>query len=297
VTTPIEIFRAALTLDPDVEAARPEDYGKVFDHVRNAMSVPELAMLWRALQHVGVRDDTPETWPVRAAFDALWFEDAERSYTMILEVLRTEPDRRVLRALAERPFVELLDRHWDWAAPRVAAEAPRNAGLRWLLGSFAAGCGEMDDTDAVALSLLRLADTKGWNGFLDAQVAAEPDIDLDALSPGELARIWLDAEDQPLRGGSEVWYRIQDLGMDLPDLDPGKAIDLIVAMVRQEENENLLALTAGALLDRVLSENSVGRLVAAAARDARFAAWLGRQSLPHHPATLVAKLRVAGAQG
>ncbi len=77
----------------------------------DAMSIDQLAEIWRALQHVGLRDQTEGTWDSTLYFDALPHNEPERALDLVLAVLRTEQDQLVLMQLGDKFTTSLIHAH------------------------------------------------------------------------------------------------------------------------------------------------------------------------------------------
>ena len=101
----------------DVEAAanRPIPGDGASDAARrrfDAMTVDELATQFRWLQYLTLRDQTDEVWDAILYFDRLPHEQPERTFEVILAVLRSYADKPVKMALNERFFSALTPGGW-----------------------------------------------------------------------------------------------------------------------------------------------------------------------------------------
>jgi hypothetical protein len=60
----------------------------------DAMPIAELASMWGALQRPGRRDQTGAAWSAILYFNRLQHKQPDRALDLVLEVLRSEPDKR-----------------------------------------------------------------------------------------------------------------------------------------------------------------------------------------------------------
>ena len=72
------------------ERATPEETEAFFD----AMPIAELASMWGALQRPGRREQTGAAWSAILYFNRLPHRQPDRALDLVLEVLRSEPDKR-----------------------------------------------------------------------------------------------------------------------------------------------------------------------------------------------------------
>jgi hypothetical protein len=72
------------------ERATPDETEAFFD----AMPIAELASIWGALQRPGRRDPTGAAWSAILYFNRLPHKQPDRALDLVLEVLRSEPDKR-----------------------------------------------------------------------------------------------------------------------------------------------------------------------------------------------------------
>jgi hypothetical protein len=72
------------------ERATPDEIQAILD----AMPIAELASMWGALQRPGRRDQTGAAWSAILYFNRLPHKQPDRALDLVLEVLRSEPDKR-----------------------------------------------------------------------------------------------------------------------------------------------------------------------------------------------------------
>lgn len=124
----IEDAKAWATM-PIPGAAPQAEQRKMYD----AMSIEQLAEIWRALQHVGLRGQTEGTWDTTLYFDALPHNEPERALDLVLAVLRSEQDQLVLMQLGDKFTTTLIHAHAGTLIDRLEREVTGNPKLRWLL--------------------------------------------------------------------------------------------------------------------------------------------------------------------
>jgi hypothetical protein len=73
-----------------LERATPDETEAFFD----ALPIAELASMWGALQRPGRRDQTGAAWSAILYFNHLPHKQPDRALDLVLEVLRSEPDKR-----------------------------------------------------------------------------------------------------------------------------------------------------------------------------------------------------------
>jgi len=71
------------------ERATPDETEALFD----ALPIAELASMWGARQRPGRRDQTGAAWPAILYFNDLPHKQPDRALDLVLEVLRSEPDK------------------------------------------------------------------------------------------------------------------------------------------------------------------------------------------------------------
>ena len=114
------------------ELATPDDTDGFLD----AMPIPELASMWRALQRLSWRDQTSGTWAALMYFNHLSQRWPDRARDLALEVLRAESDKPTVMQLNDRFMLALLYAHGAEIIDRIESEAEHDVRLRWLLGGI-----------------------------------------------------------------------------------------------------------------------------------------------------------------
>jgi hypothetical protein len=236
----------------------------------NAVPVAELASVWCALQRLSRRDLIRGAWAANLYFDHLPHKMPERTFDLMLEVLRAETDKATVMQLNNKLMPSLLYAHGPDVIGRIEAEAMNNAGLRWLIGGIYFWPDEpfKDRIEAIA-------DIEGWRADEKARKTPDHQLGCDAMSLPELARAWIEQYSKSARDRDDNLFAMMDYERDLHDQDPDKAIDLIVEILKVETNPALLSLLAAGALEDVISMETIDRIEREAAANKRFHDLLG----------------------
>jgi hypothetical protein len=262
----IENAKAWATM-PIPGAEAQTEQSKMFD----AMSIDHLAETWRALQHVGLRDQTDGTWDATLYFDALPHDAPQRALDLILVVLRTEQDKLVLMQLGSKFATTLVHAHGETLIERLEREVVGNPKLRWLLG----GAHWWAPSPSLKTRLEAIADIDQWSADRDAKDALSESIDFAALSPAELARVWIEQSGKPEKDQNGVWSELRDYERELIDSEPDRMIDMILEVLKTETNPRMLGYLAAGPLEDVISMNTIDRVEREAAASTSFRRLLG----------------------
>jgi hypothetical protein len=248
-------------------AEMPAEQKTLFD----AMPLSELADTWRALQHVGLRDNTDGTWATFHYFDALPHEQPDRALDLILEILNREHDIPVLLQLGDKFTPALLIAHGPALIDRLEREAASHPRLRWLLGSVI----WWTEDEALEARLWAIADKEGWRAANDAHDGRNPLIDFAQASPAELAKIWVAQNECPDKDRDQNWSALRDYESELRGNDPERALAIILEVLKIEQNGNMLGYLAAGPLEDLITMNTIDMIEAEAAKNERFRWLLG----------------------
>ena len=263
------------------ELATPDDTEVLLD----AMPISELASMWGAVQRLSRRDRTGATWSAFLYFDHLPHKRPDRAIDLALEVLRSEPDKPKVMQLNDKFMLSLLYAHGAAVIGRIEAEATQNAGLRWLLGGMHFGPDE-----PFKRRIESIADRKGWRADDLARRTPKHPLDCEAMSVPELARAWVEQCSKSERDRDDNFFAMMDYESELREVDPDKAIDLIVEILKIETNPVMLSLLAAGPLEDVISMETIDRIEREAAADKRFHDLLGGVWYYRAPDELKARL-------
>jgi hypothetical protein len=230
----------------------PDEQAKAFD----AKPVAELAMRWQALQFLGIKDQTDESWNATLYFDHLPHNQPQRAFDLVLAVLQTETDMSVLLELGNRMFTTLVHHHANLLIDRIEEAARGNAKLRWLLG----GAHWWASDDTIKERLAAIADEEAWRADRHAHATRFAPIDFPSLSLPGLARVWVDLRSRPWKDVDDNWHTLSDFERDLMESDPDRLIDLILEILKIETNAALLSYLAAGPLEDVIDERSIARI-------------------------------------
>lgn len=236
----------------------------------NAMPIADLASMWCVLQRLSRRDQTAGAWATKLYFDHLPHAHPDRALDLALEVLRAETDKPTVMQLNDKFMLSLLYAHGAEVIGRIEAEAKGNERLRWLLGGIYFGPGEpfQDRISAIA-------DAKSWQADDAARRRPKQPLDGKAMSVQELAEAWVEQYSKSDRDRDNNFFAMMDYERDLREEDPGRAIDLIIEILRIETNPALLSLLAAGPLEDVISMETIDRIEREAAANKRFHDLLG----------------------
>ncbi|HKY88116.1 MAG TPA: hypothetical protein VJL90_15260 [Pseudorhodoplanes sp.] len=240
---------------------------KIYD----AMSIDQLAEIWQALQHVGLRDQTEGTWDTTLYFDALPHNEPERALDLVLAVLRTEQDRLVLLQLGDKFTTSLIHAHAGTLIDRLEREVRGNPKLRWLLG----GAYWWAPSEPLKARLERIADIESWRADRDASRAPPESIDFASLSPAALARVWIEQSGKPQKDQNDLWSELRDYEREISNNDPDRMLDMILEVLKIETNERMLGYLAAGPLEDAIGMNTIDRVEREAAANKRFRWLLG----------------------
>lgn len=262
----IEDAKAWATM-PIPGAAPQAEQRKMYD----AMSIEQLAEIWRALQHVGLRDQTEGTWDTTLYFDALPHDEPERALDLVLAVLRSEQDQLVLMQLGDKFTTTLIHAHAGTLIDRLEREVTGNPKLRWLLGSAYWWA----PSAPLKARLEVIADIESWRADRDASRALSESIDFASLSPAELARVWIEQSGKPQKDQNDLWSELRDYEREITNNEPDRMLDMILEVLKIETNERMLGYLAAGPLEDVIGMNTIDRVEREAAANERFRHLLG----------------------
>ena len=240
---------------------------KIYD----AMSIDQLAEIWRALQHVGLRDQTEGTWDTTLYFDALPHNEPERALDLILAVLATEQDQLVLLQLGDKFTTSLIHAHAGTLIDRLERDVMGNPKLRWLLG----GAYWWAPSAPLKARLEIIADIESWRADRDASQALSESIDFASLSPAGLARVWIEQSGKPEKDQNDAWSELRDYEREITNNEPDRMLDMILEVLKIETNERMLGYLAAGPLEDVIGMNTIDRVEREAAANKRFRWLLG----------------------
>jgi hypothetical protein len=258
-----------------------------------ALPIAELAARWRALQFVGIKGQTEETWAATRYFDALPYDAPVRAYEMILAVLAAETDRSVRLWLSDL-MSRLLGMHGASLIARIETDAAGNPALRWLLG----GTYWWVQDDAIQRRLVAFADVDAYRADEEAHKSRSAPIDFDVLSLEELASLWVEQTSKPFKDHDDNWQAFRDYERDLIECDPDAMIDMIIAVLKTENDPLLLSVLAAGPLEDVISMQVIDRIEREAAADRRFLELLAGVWYSDKPNAVQARLNgILGRRG
>jgi hypothetical protein len=263
------------------ELATPDDTETFLD----AMPVVELASMWGALQRLSRRDQTGAAWSAVLYFDHLPHKRPDRALDLALEVLRSESDKPTVMQLNDKFMLSLLYAHGAAVIGRIETEAKQNAGLRWLLGGI-----HLRPDEPFKRRVEAIADSKGWRADDLARRTPKRPLDCEAMSVPELARAWVEQYSKSERDRDDNFFAMMDYERDLREEDPGKAIDLIIEILKIETNPVMLSLLAAGPLEDVISMETIDRIEREASVNKRFHDLLGGVWYYRAPDELKARL-------
>jgi hypothetical protein len=232
------------------------------------MAMPALASLWCELQYLGLRDTTEEVWERLLYFDRLPHHAPERALELVLAVLRSEVHKSVKMQLNGKLMLVLV------AHETLIDECERRARdtpeLRWLIGGAYRWAPE-----ALQSRYEAIADEAGWRMDAAARDAAPVPIDFERLSIPELARAWIDQHCKPVKDRDANFGVLSDYEYDLKDGDPDRVFDLVLEILRIEQNPCVLSFLAAGLLENIVSLDTIERIEREAVESEAFCALLG----------------------
>jgi hypothetical protein len=112
------------------ELATPDDADSFLD----AIPLPELASMWRALQRLSRSGQISGVWAVLMYFNRLSHRWPDRARGLAREVLRAEADKPAVMQLNDKLMLALHYAHGAEMIDRIESEAEHDLRLRQLLG-------------------------------------------------------------------------------------------------------------------------------------------------------------------
>jgi hypothetical protein len=270
------------TTEPFPGATVPDDVSRKLD----AMPVKSLAARWQELQCLGLKDQTEENWKELVYFDHLPHRQPERGFEMVLEVLRAGAEDALLLELGRRMFATLVNRHAALLVDRIEQEARTNEKLRWLLGGVYWWATE----DSIKTRLAAVADEHGWRAAEDTHARRTAPISFQSMSVAELARAWVEQHSKSNKDRDDNWHALRDHESELLKSNPDQVIDLILEILKIEQQQSLLGLLAAGLLEDVISMDTIDRIEREANADDKFRWLLGGVWYWNEPEPLKARL-------
>lgn len=243
-----------------------EDANALFD----ALPIPELAMMWCALQRVSRRDQTGSVWAAKVYFDHLPSDRPDRAFGLVLAVLASEQDKATVMLLNDKLMLSLMFTHGAEMIDLVEVAARDNEKLRWLLGGVHFGSGKPFERRIEAI-----ADRAAWAYDDAARHRPQHPLECEAMSTPQLARAWIEQYSKSDRDRDDNFFVLMDFERDLREEDPERAIDLILEILRAETNPVLLSMLAAGPLEDVISMKTIDRIEREAAANTRFRDLLG----------------------
>jgi len=237
----------------------------------DAMSIDQLAEVWRALQHVGLRDQTEGTWDTILYFDALPHDEPQRALDLVLAVLRTERDQFVLMQLGGKFMSSLMHAHAATLIDRIEREAAGNPKLRWLLG----GAYWWAQGEPMKARLAAIADIESWRADDETRRARSAPVDFPSLTTEELAKVWIEQSGKPDKDHDDLWSDLRDYERDLVEHEPDRMLDMILEVLKIETNPHMLAYLAAGPLEDAITMSTIDRVEREAAVNESFRHLLG----------------------
>jgi hypothetical protein len=235
----------------------------------NAVPVTELASMWCALQRLSRRDQIGSAWAAKLYFDHLPHKIPGRALDLVLAVLSSETDKPTLMQLNDKLMQALIHAHGAELIDRIEGEAKDNDRLRWLLGGIVGL--DRPLTDRIAA----IAERARWSIDAFARATPKQPLNCEEMSLPDLARAWVEQYSKSDRDRDNNCFAMMDYERDLRHDDPGKAIDLIVEILKIETNPVLLSLLAAGPLEDVISMETIDRIEREASMNRRFRDLLG----------------------
>ncbi|MEO6014724.1 MAG: DUF6869 domain-containing protein [Devosia sp.] len=207
------------------------------------LRVDDLVLGWRCVQTTGYRDVTPASWAFASYFDGLGMTP-EPCVDFIEALVRYEPDDAVVAQAAQGKLLgQLLHFNAAVVIERVEALAKRSLRFRWLLGGVYWSVSGVQD-EKLKARIRALADKDGFDRWAASNVGAP--VDPTGLTIDNLAVAWIKFQEvSPVDR-----ERLGDLDLfDVPRETPEKGLDLIVAILKIEDNPAMLGILAAGLLE------------------------------------------------
>ena len=277
----IDDAKAVATM-PVPGGGTPDDQRRMFD----ALPVAELASLWRALQNIGLRDQTGGIWATALYFDAMPHEQPERALGLVLNIIEMETDIAVLLQLGGKLTTSLAHVHGAALIERLEHEAADNARLRWLLG-----CSHWwAPTNELKARFAAIADIEGWNAAETAHAERNPPIDFGGLSVAQLAQLWIEQNSLPNKDRDRNFFAMRDFESELRSDDPERALVMICEILKIEANMNMLSFLAAGLLEDLIGMDTIDMVEREAKANDRFKMLLGGVWYHNEPDELKGRL-------
>jgi hypothetical protein len=263
------------------ELSGDEEANALFD----ALPISQLAMMWCALQRISRRDQTGSVWAAKVYFDHLPNDQPDRALDLVLDVLATEQDKPTVMLLNDKLMLSLMFTHGGEMIDRVEAAARDNSKLRWLLGGIHFGTGKSFERRVEAI-----ADGAAWEIDDAARHQPQHPLDCETMSVPALARAWVEQYSKSDRDRDDNFFALMDFEHELREEDPDLAIDVIVDVLKIENNPVLLSMLAAGPLEDVISMRTIDRIEREAAANRRFRDLLGGVWYFRAPEELKARL-------
>jgi hypothetical protein len=239
----------------------PDELRRQFD----AMPIDELAAVFCSLQYLTMREQVDENWDAILYFDRLPHDHPERAFALILAVLRSEAHKLVKMELNTKLFGALLFAHGENMIGEIEREAATNAQLRWLAGGE---CHTMNED--VAQRMRGFADRKAWWADHRERKRPKQEIDFPKLSTPELARVWIDQKVKPHKDQDDNWMALSEYMEDLHAHRPEVVLDLILEILKIEDDPAVLSFLAAGPLEDLVSMELIDRFEREAAANPKF---------------------------
>jgi hypothetical protein len=233
------------------------------------MAMPALASLWCELQYLGLRDTTEEVWERLLYFDRLPHRAPERALELVLAVLRSEAHKSVKMQLNGKLMLVLVG-HGMLLIDECERRVRDTPHLRWLIGGAYRWAPQELQSRYGAI-----ADEAGWRTDAAALEAAPVPIDFARLSIPELARAWLEHHCKPVKDRDANFGVLCDYEYDLKNGDPDRLFDLVMEILRIEQNPCVLSFLAAGPLENIVSLDTIERIEREAAESEAFCSLLG----------------------
>lgn len=239
----------------------------------DAKPIKELARIWCANQFYRLQDKTERVRFTEEYFDHLPNEQPERAWALALAVLRTDADKVVKMQLENKFMSHVVNSGRPGMIDQVEAAAKADPQMRWLLGGIILWVRGA----AVRERLEPYADRDAWSADKAVLQASPPQIDFASLSTAELARTWVDlfSQHSDLQFRNENYNDMHVYQQALIERDPGAALDLVLEVLRIEQNEDVLYQLASYVMHPLTGPGTIDRIEREAARNERLAWFIG----------------------
>lgn len=177
----------------------------------------------------------------------------------------------LLSQLGDKFAPALMINHGASLIGRLEREVADKPKLRWLLGSV---YWWTEDT-ALQNRLAAIADREGWRATRDAHEERNPLIDFARHSPTDIARVWIAQNQCADKDRDQNWSALRDYESELRVQDPGRALAIILEVLKIETNPNMLSYLAAGPLEDLITLDTIGMIEAEAAENESFRQLLG----------------------